>query len=73
MNAYTSLQYTRQHQAELQHEADQVRLAKVARTWAKANQSTNPTARPSRGRLALAIASGATAILATAGAILAGL
>ena len=72
MNAYTSLQYTRQHHAELQHEADQVRLAKVARAAAKATRTTGPTDQRSRNRLVLAVAGGATAIVATAGAILAG-
>ena len=73
MNAYTSLQYTRQHQAELQREADHVRLVKVARAAAKASQPTGPTAPRSRNRLALAVVGGVSAILVTAGAVLAGL
>ena len=73
MNAYTSLQYTRQHQAELQREADHVRLVKVARAAARATRTTGSSAQRSRGRMVLAIAGGATAIVATAGAILAGL
>lgn len=72
MNAYTSLQYARQHQAELQHEADHVRLVKVARAAAKSTRVTSSTIWPSRNRVALAIAGGAAAIVATVGAVLAG-
>ena len=70
MNAYIAQEMTRQHQADLLREADNGRLAKIARQGGEvdfggANQN-------GRGRLILALGGAAAGILATATVVLAG-
>jgi len=66
MNVYFSQEYTRHHQAELVREADQARLAKIARHAA----DDGPTTAAGRRRVVLALGAAVVGILATASAVL---
>jgi hypothetical protein len=69
MNAYFTQELTRQHQAQLLREADNARLARIARYGAEVNFG-GPVKRDGRVRLVAALGGAAAGILATASVVL---